>query len=276
VAFKKFFSIKKDTEIKKIGLALGSGGAKGMGHLGALKAFEEENIKFDIITGTSIGSIIGSMYAKGYSSVDILELLKTINISDIKRFIMIRMDMLNAQNVINDLMGEMNIEDLKIPFAAVSVDLNSGREIVFKKGNVAKAVSASSAFAPFFKPVEIDGMALVDGAYINAIPSDVAKEMGADYIIGIDLSSYKLTETSSKKFLDEFFPTNKIAGKNSRLKGYEYADVMLTPDLKIFKSTSLAGSEEMFEAGYLEAKSKMEQIKEDLSKLGLYKEVDAK
>jgi len=272
----KFFGIKKDNEVKKLGLALGSGGAKGMGHLGALKAFEEENIKFDIITGTSIGSIIGSMYAKGYSSIDILELLKTINISDIKKFIMIRMDMLNAQNVIDDLMGEMNIEDLKIPFAAVSVDLNSGREVIFKKGSVAKAVSASSAYAPFFKPVIIDGMALVDGAYVNAIPTDVAKEMGADYVIGIDLSSQKLNVESSKSFLDEFFPVNNIASKNSRIKGYQNADIMLTPDLRMFKSTSLAGSEEMFEAGYIEAKSKMEQIKEDLIKLNLYKVVDDK
>ena len=272
MGFKNFFKTENNNEIKKLGLALGSGGAKGMAHLGALKAFEEENIKFDIITGTSIGSIIGCMYAKGYSSTDILELFKTIDVSDIKRFIMIRMNMLNAQNIIDDLMGEMNIEDLKIPFAAISVDLNTGKEVVFKKGNVAKAVSASSAIAPFFKPVIIDDMSLVDGAYINAIPTDVAKEMGADYVIGVDLSAYKLTEPPSKSFLDEFFPTNKIANKNSRLKGYEYADVMLTPNLKDFRSTSLAGSEEMYEAGYSEAKSKMDEIKDGLKKLNMYKD----
>lgn len=267
-----FFNIftrfkKKPTVKPKIGLALGSGGAKGMAHLGALKAFEENDITFDVVSGTSIGSIIGSLYAKGFSATDIIELLKTVNMSDITRFIMIKMDMGKAQKVIDDILGELSIEDLNLPYAAIATELKTGKEIVLTKGSAARAVSASSAMPPFFKPVEIDGRFLIDGAYVNAVPSDAAKNLGADYVVGIDLSAYKLNETTNRSLLLELFGVNITPAADARKKGYLHADVMLTPDLKSFKATSLSGSEEMFEAGYKAAMEQMDKIKADISEL---------
>jgi NTE family protein len=116
--FSRFF--KKKPRKVKLGLALGSGGAKGFAELGVLRAFEENGIEFDIVSGTSIGSIIGAFYANGYTSTDIGELLKRVDIGDIKNVFMLKMDMDGLFNVIDKAIGSINIEELKKPFSTVA------------------------------------------------------------------------------------------------------------------------------------------------------------
>ena len=232
-----FFSwiLKKSKQRNiKIGLALGSGGAKGFAHLGALRAFEENGIEFDIVAGTSIGSIVGAFYANGYSSVDILELLKRIDFSELKK-----------------------------PFKAVATELETGKEKVFESGNVAKALSASSSIPPFFRPVIIDGIKYIDGAYTNAIPADIVKNMGADYVVGIDLSTNK----SKAGIIKMIFPTYKSEVENPSAKGYEYSDVMLHPDLNEFSSVSVGAGSFMYDIGYHHALSFVPKIKKDIEEL---------
>ena len=113
------FKRKKPQPIK-IGLALGSGGAKGFAHLGALKAFEEFGVKFDIIAGTSIGSIVGAFYAEGYSSTDIFEMLKRVDFGEITNLFMLQMDTSGRLNVIDRELGSLDIEEIKKPFKCIS------------------------------------------------------------------------------------------------------------------------------------------------------------
>ena len=247
----------------KIGIALGSGGAKGFAHLGALKAFEENDIEFDVIAGTSIGSVVGAFYASGYSATDIMELLKRIDFGEITNPFMIKMDTLGMFKVIDREIGSTNIEELKKPFKAVATEIESGEEHVFDSGSVAKALCASSSIPPFFKPVVIDGVRYVDGAFSNAIPADLVRNMGADYVVGIDLS----TKESKGGILTKLFPTYKSKVENPSAKGYEYSDVMLHPDLNEYNAISFWHGNAMYDIGYHHAMTFIPKIKQDIENL---------
>ena len=260
--FSWLFRRNKPKKIK-IGLALGSGGAKGFAHIGALKAFEENGIEFDIIAGASIGSIVGAFYSAGYSATDIVELLKRVDYDEIKNLFMLNMDTFGLFNVIDRSIGSMDIEELPKPFRAVATELESGAEHVFDKGSVAKALCASSSMPPFFKPVLIDGVRYVDGAFTNSIPADVVKGLGADYVIGIDLS----TRDSKPSLLSKLFPTYKSKVEEPWAKGYEFSNTMLHPDLSDFTAISFTQGNKIFDIGYQHALSFMPKIKEDIEKL---------
>ena len=259
--FKELFKRKTEPEFK-LGLALGSGGAKGYAELGALYAFEQNGIKFDVIAGTSIGSVIGAFYAAGYSATDCLELLKSVDVSEIKNLFMIKMDTLGLFNVIDRSIGNLDISELKKPFRAVATVLETGEEYEFKSGSVATALCASSAYPPFFKPVVVEGKALIDGAFSNSVPADKVREMGADYIVGIDLSSHV---KSGGGMLSMFFPTFKGGADEPWEKGYDNSDIMLHPDLSAYKSVSFSAANQMFEIGYACAVEKMSEIKSGIN-----------
>ncbi len=262
--FSWLFGRKKPKQIK-IGLALGSGGAKGFAELGVIRVFEENGIDFDIIGGTSIGSIIGAFLADGYSSTDILEMLKAVDFSEIKNTLMLGMDTFGLKGVIDREIGAKNIEELKKPFVCVATEMESGQERVFRSGNIADALCASGCIPPFFKPVEIDGEKLVDGAFSNSIPADYVRAMGADYVIGIDLSVRE--NKTGGGFLSKLLPTYKGVVEEPWAKGYEHSDVMLHPDLAGFKSISFNRGEEMFDIGYQTAKQVVDRIKADIGQL---------
>ena len=261
----RFFSFlfrKKPKEIK-LGLALGSGGAKGFAELGALKAFEENGIEFNIIAGTSIGSIVGAFYANGYSSTDISELLKRVNFGDIKSMFMLNMDTSGLFGVIDKAIGSLNIEELKKPFRAVATEIESGDAKVFDKGNVALSLCASSSYPPFFKPVVIDNERYVDGAFSNSIPADVVKGLGADYIVGIDLS----THDTKPSLLSRIFPTYEGKVKEPWKIGYDNSDVMIHPNLSEYNATSFSQAEAIYDLGYQATIELIPKIKEDIERL---------
>lgn len=260
--FGKLFARKKPAKIK-LGLALGSGGAKGFAHVGALKAFEENGIEFDVVAGTSIGSVVGAFYSAGYSATDIIELLSRIDFSEIKNLFMMKMDTFGLFKVVDREIGSLNIEELKKPFMAVATELETGEEHVFKSGSTAKALCASSSIPPFFKPVVIDDKRYVDGAYTNALPADLVKQMGADYVVGIDLS----TQNSKSGLLSKLFPTYKSKVENPYEKGYANSDVILHPDLNEFSSIAFWEGVKMYDIGYHHALSFIDKIKEDIEKI---------
>ncbi len=254
---------RKKPKALKIGLALGSGGAKGFAELGAISALEESGIYFDIIGGTSIGSIIGAFYADGYTATDIIEMLKFIDPGEIKSTLMIGMDMFGLKGVIDREIGNKNIEELKKPFVCVATEMESGSERVFTSGHVATALCASGCIPPFFKPVEVNGEKLVDGAFSNSIPADHVRALGADYVIGVDLS----TSDAKNGLFTKFFPSYKPTVSEPWAKGYEFSDVVIHPDLTGYRAVSFSRGEEIFEIGYNSAKELIPKIKEDLEKL---------
>lgn len=260
-----FFSwlFRKRNRKIKIGLALGSGGAKGFAHLGILRALEDNGIEIDMIAGTSIGSIVGAFYCNGYTSTDIYEMLKKVDFSEITSPVMIKMDTSGLAKVLDREIGSLNIEELKKPFRAVATEIESGKEHVFNRGNVATALCASCSMPPFFKPVVIDGVRYVDGAYTNSVPADVVKGLGADYIIGVDL----YTKSSMPSFLKRIFPTYKSDVLEPWAKGYEFSDTIMHPKLDGYTSVSFSEGDAIYDIGYQTAIKFLPKIKEDIEAL---------
>lgn len=264
---KSGLSLEKNKKVK-IGLALGGGGARGYAHLGAIKAFEEYGIKFDFIAGTSAGAFTGAFLASGWSFEQMYSIAKEFRRKDIRRNKIPFMPSTTEgiQEIVVNNLGDIDITETKIPFCAVAVDVLSTQECLITKGNLAKAVAGSCAVPGIFQPVEFEGRALADGGLQNTLPSNVPKLFGCDYVIAVDVNAKRTYGASSTKILDVMGATIRILMKRNAEKGYKYADVVLTPETKRFKSTSLEGFDDMIEEGYLEAIDKMPQILEILNK----------
>ncbi|MCD6249761.1 MAG: patatin-like phospholipase family protein [candidate division Zixibacteria bacterium] len=187
---------------KKIGLALGSGSVRGWAHIGVIHALNNAGIKIDYIAGTSIGSIVGSVFAANN-----LEALEDVAVRLDWKQIALLLDVVLPKSGIIDgnkvgefvrkYLKEMNIEDLPIPFCAVSTDLSTGDEVVISEGDIIEAVRASISIPGIFTPVRNNGRILVDGGLVNPVPVSVAREMGADFVIAVDLSHGLVNEEAS-------------------------------------------------------------------------------
>lgn len=251
----------------RVGLALGGGATRGIAHIGALKAFDENGIKFDMIAGTSAGSLVGCMYAGGKTPDEIIALAKSLKVKDIRKskfFMPSKTD--GIQELIIETLGDIDIKDLKIPFCAVAVDLITSQEIVFSKGNLAKIVAGSCAVPGVFVPVEYEDMHLSDGGLQNNIPSDVPRYFGCDYVIAIDVNSTRGGGTFSLKVLDVLSATIGIMSKSNSINGYINADYVVKPSMKKFKSTKVDEAEEMFMEGYLATIDAIPKIMKIISK----------
>lgn len=246
----------------KIGLALSGGGARGFAHLGAIKAFEEFGITFDYVSGTSAGSIVGALYAAGLKFDDMLNIARKFDEKDIRtsKLIFVPSSTEGIQKLIIDTLGNINIEDLKIPFSATAVDLKSTDEICFVKGNLAKAVASSCAVPVVFQPVEYKNRILADGGLRNTLPANVPKIFGCDYVVGVDVNKSRLYGTNSTKLVDVIMCSVRILMESNAVKGYKFSDVILRPETKRFKSTKSEGFMDMIEEGYREAINQMPNI----------------
>lgn len=238
---------------KCIAAALGSGGAKGMAHVGALKALEECGIRFCAVAGTSIGSIVGALYAKGYSPSDISGLLQRLDLKNLAISVLASASAAPVRAALDSLLDESDFSALQMPFAAVATDTESGEEVVLRSGNVAEAVLASSAMPPFFKSVNVGGRLLADGAFTNAVPGDVARSLGADFVLGISLSPAKSYERT------EFFTAGGVL-KLCYQKGIGACDYLLEPDLSDYAATDAAKASVMYDIGYECAMRHAEEI----------------
>ncbi len=252
----------------KVGVAFGGGGARGFTHLGAIKAFEEFGLKFDFISGTSAGSIAGAFYAAGYSYKQMYDIIKNVKEKDIRKniipFTPSKID--GVGEIITENLGDINIEDLQTPFAAVAVDIKTTKEICFRKGNLAKAVMGSCAVPGVFQPVIYDDMILCDGGLQNTIPADIPKYFGCDYVISVDVNKSRTYGTESTKFFDVISCSIRILMKSNAVRGYLNSDLVIAPETKRFKSTKTEGMEEMIEEGYKATVDLMPQIMEIFNK----------
>ena len=176
---------KQEKKKYKIGLAFGGGGARGFAHLGALKAFEENGIEFDEVAGTSVGSIVASLYAFGLSSDEMLNIAKKLKESDIRtsKIFFMPSNSSGIENLIKSSIGDVHFEDMKKPLTVVAVDLKSAREIDITRGSVVKAVAGSCAVPGIFEPVDFGEYRLADGGLQNTIPADVLRRNGCKYVV---------------------------------------------------------------------------------------------
>ncbi|SCY57081.1 patatin-like phospholipase family protein [Flavobacterium caeni] len=293
-----FFATAQDTQTKrpKVGLVLSGGGAKGFAHIGVLKVLEEAGVQVDYIGGTSMGAIIGGLYASGYNAKQIDSIFTDTDfdalLSDFiprtsKNFYEKRNDEMYAftlpfnkmrigiptaisrgmynYNLLNKLTANVrhvrDFNQLPIPFLCVATDVETGEEVLLNKGYLAQALLASGAFPTLFSPVEVDGRWLVDGGVTNNFPVEEIKKLGADIIIGVDVQD----DLKDRKSLQD---ATKILGQISNLQMIEQmkekiklTDIYLKPDINDYGVISFDLGSEIVKKGEEAAYAAIDQIK---------------
>ena len=176
--------------MKTLGLALGSGGSRGVAHIGFLQALEEADIHPNYISGCSMGSIVGAAYAAGLTTHEMRHAacsLRFFDLLDVTRRPGGVLDTRKMKKLLTRYIGERTFDDLKIPFSCVAVDMLAQEVVEFSSGSVVDAIVASSSIPTVFKPMEIDGMRLVDGGVLRRVPVGEVKHMGADVVVAVDV-----------------------------------------------------------------------------------------
>lgn len=267
----------------RVGLVLGGGGAKGAAEAGALKVIEEAGVPIDMIAGTSIGSIVGGMYSIGYRSADLDSLFSSQNWLELfgkellgKHSIINLLDTMVARSPaarmpwrgeMNPYMSPMSFDKLPIPFRCVATDLRTQTEVVLDSGLLAQCMRASMAIPGVFSPVRMDGKVLIDGGTMNNLPVDVARNMGADIVIAIDLTQNKHDdhdESSAFKtgigLVDWFLERPDISKYN---RNRHDADIYINPNLKGFDAASFTPNDvlEMMKRGEKAARKHWSELK---------------
>ena len=177
----------------KIGCALGGGAARGLSHIGVLKVLHENGIAPDIITGTSIGALIGALYAGGLEPVDIerivlgLDWKKLLYLADMTLPLNGLLQGRRVVSLLKSILGNTTFSQLRCDFACVATDIISGEEVILREGSLVEAVRASISIPGIFTPVQIGGRYLVDGGLVNTVPVSVCRKMGAEYVIGVNV-----------------------------------------------------------------------------------------
>lgn len=234
-----------------IALALGGGGAKGFAHIGVIKVLESHGIKPKIVTGTSAGSFVGSLYASGKSPYQLQHIALTFKESDIRDLTLNRQGFIAGQKLqdfVNQHVANKPIEKFPIRFAAVATRLDNGRKADFIKGNAGQAVRASCSIPNVFVPATIGGTQYVDGGLVSPIPVQTAKAMGADLVIAVDISA-RPTDNQPVSMWGLLDQTLNIMGQQSIHQELAQANIVIQPkvghigtlDLKASHQTILEG-----------------------------------
>jgi NTE family protein len=218
----------------KIGLALGGGAAKGFAHIGVIKMLEASGIHPAVVAGTSAGSVVGALYASGKDAFALQQTafgLDEAKIRDVRLFSGGLVQGQALQDYVNQLLHKQPIEQLKMPFAAVATELESGTRTVFVRGNTGRAVRASSSIPGVFEPVEIHGKHYVDGGVVSPIPVDAARQLGADFVIAVDISAAP-DGSNPQGMMNIVGQSIDIMGRQLAAQESARADVVIRPDLR--------------------------------------------
>ncbi|WP_082577908.1 patatin-like phospholipase family protein [Flavobacterium sp. Root186] len=302
-----FSQVKQDSVKRpKIGLVLSGGGAKGFAHIGVLKVLEEAGIKIDYIGGTSMGSVIGGLYASGYNAAQIDSIFKRTNFDELindyiprssKNFYGKKNDELYAivlpfsnfrvgipealskgmynYNLLSSLTRNVrhvrDFNKLPTPFLCIGTNIETGEEVLLNKGNLVQAMMASAAFPSLFTPVEIDGNLLVDGGVVNNYPIKEVRNLGADIIIGVDVQDDLMKRKNLKnatRILVQITNLQSIDKMKNKIKD---TDVYIKPDIRDFGVISFDRGEEIIRKGEEAAFAVYEKIKSLVNEDNFYK-----
>lgn len=223
----------------KIALALGGGAARGFAHVGVIKALEAQGIVPEIVVGTSAGSVVGALYAGGYNGFELQKLAMQMDESQVSDWTLPDRGVIKGealQSFINKALNNRPLEKLAKPFGVVATELSSGESVVFRTGNAGMAVRASSSVPGVFQPVSISGREYVDGGLVSPVPVRAAKDLGADFIIAVDISA-KPQNGKTHSTLDVLLQTFAIMGQTISKYELAEADVVIRPNTPEIKAT---------------------------------------
>lgn len=245
-----------------IALALGGGGAKGFAHIGVIKVLESHGIKPKIVTGTSAGSFVGSIYASGKTPFQLQQIAFSLKESDIRDLTLNRQGVVlgqKLQDYVNRQIANKPIEQFPIRFAAVATRLDNGKRADFIKGNAGQAVRASCSIPNVFVPATIGGTKYVDGGLVSPIPVQTAKDMGADIVIAVDISARPVGDKPLSMFglLDQ---TINIMGQQSINSELNKANIVIQPQVGHLGTLDLKASNEAILQGEKSAQLKIKSI----------------
>ncbi len=260
-----------------VALVLGSGGARGYAHIGVIEVLERLGIQPDFIVGTSAGSIVGSIYASGKSAQQLHAIAVDMKANDVREFkIGLKgfFDGVKIEDYVNKQVGQIPLQQLKIPMYVVATELKNGNKVVFNHGNTGQAVRASVTIPSMFVPTIIDGKEYVDGGLVSPVPVNIARDLGADVIIAVDiLAQPKYTETSNIWGL--FNQNINIMQNKLAEKELKNADIVIVPDLRekahIF---DVKGREETIQAGISATEQKIKEIETVMQRSAEYKSIE--
>ncbi|WP_250655463.1 patatin-like phospholipase family protein [Alkalimarinus coralli] len=247
-----------------VGVALGGGAARGIAHIGILKAFEEERVSISYLSGTSIGALVAAYYAFGKSSEEIFHVGRLLNFKQIASFSLMQMGGFFTTDAIREMilrdLGDVQIQDSLIPLAICATDIESGEQVVFEKGSVADAVCASVAVPGIFSPVEIDGRMLVDGGLIENVPISLVERLGAGIVVGVDLNGIKRYPAPSG-MLDVVGNAIDICMDLKTRDQLKKADIVVSLDLTKYSRTDNTDRvEQLVLEGYRPMKDKINKL----------------
>ena len=285
----------------KIGLVLGGGGARGLGHIGVLKTLKKHSIPIHMVAGTSIGAVIGAMYAatldphwienkfkefidsEAYKRIGLHRLVPTSQPNSsifqtaatyMKNQIIInlandRLGILKQERlseIIEFLLPVKTFEELKIPFSCLAVDLNSGEDVVFNSGNLIEAIVASSAIPGYIPPIEKDGMLLTDGAVSCPVPVKTVRKMGADFRISVDVGLNHFEPLENPNLLQVLGRAEQITSTRLGEVKSEKADITIRPDTMNVFWAEFDKIDQLIKLGAEETEKQFWQIKDNLKK----------
>ncbi|OTG76902.1 alpha/beta hydrolase [Acinetobacter terrae] len=229
-----FKKLKKQENRPIVALVLGSGGARGYAHIGVIQVLEQQGIHPDFIVGTSAGSIVGSIYASGKTADELREIalnMKANDVRDVKLDMKGFFDGKKVENYVNQQVNNTPLELLKTPMYVVATELKEGKKVVFNYGNTGQAVRASVSIPSMFVPTKIGKDEYVDGGLVSPVPVNVARELGADIIIAVDILAQPVnTETSNVWGL--FNQNINIMQNHLAREELKHADIVIQPDLR--------------------------------------------
>jgi len=223
----------------KIALVLGGGAARGFAHVGVIKALEAQGIVPDIVVGTSAGALVGGLYAAGYSGFELQKLVLQLEESQFSDWSLPDRGVLKGealQNFVNNAVGQRTMEKFGKLLAVVATDLNSGEPIVFRTGNTGMAIRASSSVPGLFQPVGINGREYVDGGLVSPVPVRIARSLGADFIIAVDISA-RPQFGKTRSTIEVMLQTFAIMGQSISQRELPEADIVIRPHTPELRAT---------------------------------------
>lgn len=306
IVFTSLAVFSQEQKRPKIGLVLSGGGAKGFAHIGVLKVLEEAGVKIDYIGGTSMGAVIGGLYASGYNASQIDSIFQATDFNELindfiprssKNFYERRNDELYAlvlpfnkmkigipealskgmynynllSRITRNVRHIKDFNQLPIPFLCIGTNIETGEEVLLNKGNLAQAMIASSAFPSLFSPVEIDGKILVDGGVVNNYPIEEVRKLGADIIIGVDVQNDLLDRTQLKDATKILVQITNLQSIERMKKNVTNTDIYIKPDITQYGVISFDKGKEIIRKGEEATFAVYEQIKKIVDESNPYR-----
>jgi NTE family protein len=237
----------------RIGLALGGGAAKGFAHVGVIAVLEQAGIEPSLVVGTSAGSLVAAFYASGMNATQLQATamrMEEVTLAD-WMVPLINRGLFRGEALarfVNDAVASRPIEDMRLPLGVVAADLANGQPVLFRRGNTGTAVRASSAVPAIFQPVRIGGRDYVDGGLVAPVPVQFARQMGAEFVIAVDISQPPEGQPASDT-LQILMQTFNIMGQAINLHELKQADVLVRPSLVGLRSADFSARQRAIDAG---------------------------